>query len=335
MCQYSGEDGNPSKWHYGHLQQLSFSGAGMIMIEATAVSDQGRITLKDLTLKNEENENSFKKLINYIKSLSDVPLGLQISHAGRKGSTHVPWVKQNSPLKVCEQAWETVAPSPIKRGKHWPTPVSLTHNQMTEIASDYIQTTFRANRIGFDCLEIHMAHGYLLHQFFSPITNLRTDFYGGTLNNRSRFPLELVAEVRKIWPSDKILGVRITGEDWINGGVSINDSSWFAGRLKDHGVDYVCVSSGGIIPKTGMIIKPGYQVQLAEEIKKRTGIITRTSGSINSLNHATNILNDKSADLVAFGKKFINEPTWLIHEILKNGINIQLPNQYKRCYEIS
>ena len=141
--------------------------------------------------------------------------------------------------------------------------------------------------------------------------------------------------MRKIWPSDKILGVRITGDDWINGGVSINDSSWFAGRLKDHGVDYVCVSSGGIIPKTGMIIKPGYQVQLAEEIKKRTGIITRTSGSINSLNHATNILNDKSADLVAFGKKFINEPTWLIHEILKNGINIQLPNQYKRCYEIS
>ena len=152
----------------------------------------------------------------------------------KKGSAHVPWVKQNSPLKVCEKAWKTVAPSPIKRGKHWPTPVSLTHNQMTEIASDYIQTAFRANRIGFDCLEIHMAHGYLLHQFFSPITNLRTDFYGGTLNNRSRFPLELVAEVRKIWPSDKILGVRITGEDWVHGGVSINDSSWFAGKLKDH-----------------------------------------------------------------------------------------------------
>ncbi len=332
MCQYSAENGNPSKWHYGHLQNLANSGAGMLMLESTAVSKRGRITLKDLMLQSESNENSFKKIVNYLKSISKIPLGLQISHAGRKGSAQIPWIRENSALNEYEKAWTTLAPSPIERKTNWPKPKSLTINQINKVILDFRNTAVRAKRIGFDCLEIHMAHGYLLHQFFSPISNVREDAYGGSLNNRCKILIEIVTEIRKVWPRDKILGARITGDDWMAGGITVEDSIFLAKKLKDQGLDYVCVSSGGVLPKTNLIFKPGYQVHLASKIRKQTGIITRTAGMITNLDQATDIIKNGSADLVAVGRRFINEPTWLTRAIKESHDIEHVPNQYKRCY---
>ena len=332
MCQYSAEEGNPTKWHYGHLQQLALSGAGMIMMESTAVNDCGRITLKDLTIKDKKNEQTFREMVNYIKSLSDIPLGLQISHAGRKASSHVPWDKPNYPLSPNEKSWQTFAPSAIKRDYHWPKPHALTSENILKLVDDYKKAASKADKIGFDCLEIHMAHGYLLHQFFSPISNKRNDSYGGNIHNRARALLEIVKDVRQVWPKGKILGARITGEDWVVGGITVDDAIWLAKELKHNGLDYVCVSSGGIKPKTKLILKPGYQVHLAKEIKKQTGIITRTAGLIKNLNHASEIIESGSADLVAFGRKFVSEPTWLINEMLQRKRETPLPKQYLQCF---
>ena len=331
MCQYSATNGNPSKWHYGHLQQLATSGAGMLMLESTAINNQGRITLRDLTLTNNKNENSINKLVLYLRTISNIPLGLQISHAGRKGSSQVPWIKSNTSLNKDQKGWGTVAPSPIKRDSNWPRPKELSDSQINKLICDYNQTAMRAKRIGFDALEIHMAHGYLLHQFFSNISNRRKDNYGGNLDNRCRLLVEIVDQVRKIWPKDKILGARITGSDWLDGGITIEDSIYLVKILKDHGLDYVCVSSGGILPITKMVFKPGYQVHLAKEIKKNTGIITRTAGMITNYNQALAITESGSADLVALARKFIYDPTWLIHEIKQLNVEIDIPKQYERC----
>ena len=332
MCQYSAENGNPSQWHYGHLQALSLTGAGMLMFESTAVNLQGRITHHDLTLYNRNNEKSLRTAVNYLRSLSKIPLGLQISHSGRKGSAHVPWIRNNDALKNHEDAWTTVAPSSIERASDWPKPEPLTVNQINGIKSDFENAALRANRIGFDGLEIHMAHGYLLHQFFSPISNIRTDEYGGSLEKRCRLLVEITAKVRKAWPENKILGARITGSDWLDGGITIDDTVYLVQRLQALGLDYVCVSSGGVIPKTNLIFKSGYQIHLASEIKKRTGIITRVAGLITNYSQASDVIEKGSADLVALGRKFISEPNWLNHAIkLEKGV-IRVPNQYKRCF---
>ena len=331
MCQYSGIDGNPSKWHYGHLRQLVISGAGMLMIESTAVSNQGRISLKDLTLRNKKNEDSFKKIIKSLKKISKTAIGIQISHSGRKGSSKLPWVKSNTALKK-NKSWITVAPSPISRDKKWPTPKMLQVKKINKIIDDFKSSAIRAKRAGFDCLEIHMAHGYLLHQFFSPISNKRTDSYGVNLNGRCKLLLKVLIEVRKVWPRNRILGARITGIDWLKGGVTLKDSIYLTKKLKKNGLDYVCVSSGGILPKTKIVFKPGYQVHLAKKIKKSTGILTRTAGMITSYEQASKIVKNGSADLVAMARKFINDPNWLIRKAKKINRKIIIPNQYKRCF---
>ena len=332
MCQYSAEEGNPTKWHYGHLQQLAFSGAGMVMMESTAVNDDGRITLKDLTIKDQKNEHTLKKVVSYIKNLNNIPLGIQISHAGRKGSSHIPWNKPNYPLSPHEKSWQTFSASEIKRAAHWPRPNTLAAIDILQLIDDYKKAAIKADNIGFDCLEIHMAHGYLLHQFFSPISNKRNDSYGGNLTNRARLLLEIVRDVRQVWPKGKIFGARITGKDWLKGGIMIEDAVWLARKLKDYGLDYICVSSGGIKPKTNLVLKPGYQVHLAREIKKKTGIITRTAGLIKNLSHASEIIESGSADLIAFGRKFVSEPTWLTNEIIQRNGKTPLPKQYIRCF---
>jgi len=332
MCQYSGINGNPSKWHYEHLSRLTASGAGMVMMESTAISNQGRISLKDLTLKDQANENSFKKILLYLKKIRNISFGVQLSHSGRKGSSEIPWIKSNTALKRKQRAWITVAPSSIRRDINWPLPKKLTVEQIKKIILDFKNSTIRAKRAGFDCLEIHMAHGYLLHQFFSPISNKRKDNFGGTLERRCRLLIEVIREVRKVWPKDKIIGARITGSDWLRDGISINDSVYLVKKLKKQGLDYVCVSSGGIIPKTKIIFKPGYQVHLAQKIKAKTGIITRTAGMITSYEQALKIIKNGSADLVMVARSFINNPNWLIKNYKKNKRKINIPNQYKRCF---
>ena len=332
MCQYSSDNGNPSKWHYGHLQKLASSGAGMLMLESTAVNLSGRISLKDLTLCNKKNEIAFSNIVKHLKTVSRIPLGIQISHSGRKGSAQIPWIKSNTSLNKKNGGWKTYAPSSIARDKKWPKPKSLTNFQIKKIVNDFKNCAIRAKRIGFDCLEIHMAHGYLLHQFFSPISNKRKDTYGGNLEKRCKLLIEVTKEIRKIWPKNKILGARVTGKDWLKNGVSVNDCIFLTKKLKKMGLDYVCVSSGGILPKTNIKFKPGYQVHLAKKIKKESKIITRTAGMITSFEQAKKIIDNGSADLVVVARKFINDPNWLIHSIKKKTGKSPVPNQYKRCF---
>ena len=332
MCQYSGINGSPSKWHYIHLKKLMQVGAGIMMIESTAVSKSGMITEKDLALKNKNNFKKFRDLIKSLKKISNTKIGLQISHAGRKGSAKVPWIKSNSPITNKKKSWTTFSASAIQRDSHWPVPKELSLNQIKKIKKDFFDTTFKAKKTSLDCLEIHMSHGYLLHQFFSPISNKRSDEYGGNLKNRCRLLLEIATEVRKIWPKNKILGARVNGFDWVKKGSTVNDCVYLAKKLEIIGFDYVCVTSGGILPKTNLKYKPGYQVFLAKKIKAKTKILVRTTGMIKNLNHGENILKNKSADLISFGRKFINSPTWLIKELKKRKKKVMIPNQYKRCF---
>ena len=333
MCQYSAINGNPSLWHYDHLSKLMHSGAGLVMIESTAVSKSGMISKNDLTLRNQNNFNKFQNLLKFLKKKSIAKIGLQISHAGRKGSSEIPWVKSNCPLKKKEGSWKTFSASSIKRDFHWPTPKELSLKEIEKIKKNFIDCSVRASRLKLlDCLEIHMSHGYLLHQFFSPISNKRNDVYGGSLKNRCRLLIEIASSVRRIWSKEKILGARVNGYDWLRKGSTISDCVYLVKNLKKIGFDYVCVSSGGILPKTELKHKPGYQVFLANRIKKQAKIITRVSGMIKDIYHAERIVKNNSADLIAIGRKFINSPNWLNKELIKRKKEVSIPNQYKRCF---
>ena len=332
MCQYSAENGNPSAWHYFHLKKLMQAGSGLLMIESTAVSKEGMISKKDLSLRNQRNFIEFRRLINCLKKISSTKIGIQLSHSGRKGSSELPWIKSNFPLNK-KNSWKTIAPSKIKRDKHWPDPKEASMRDLERVKTHFAKSAKYAKKIGFDCLEIHMAHGYLLHQFFSPISNKRKDHYGNNLKNRCKFLLEIAKKIRRIWPKGKILGARVTGSDWIKQGSTISDCIFLCKNLKKIGFNYVCVSSGGVVPKTKIKFKKGYQVHLAQEIKNKVGIKVKTTGNITDLKHAEQIIKTGKADLVSFGRKFINSPTWLIKQLLYYKKKVKLPNQYKRCFK--
>ena len=333
MCQYSALNGSPTLWHYNHLGKLISSGAGMVMIESTAVNKVGKISHSDLALYNSQQEKNFKKLLNYLKKIEDVPIGLQISHSGRKGSAFIPWIKKNTALDKKNKKWLTYAPSRIKRDKKWPMPKELSHKKINQIIKDFKNTTKRAKRVGFEGVELHMAHGYLLHEFLSEVSNKRKDNFGGSLEKRCNLPLKIAKEMRKIWPKNKILGARITGVDHLRNGIKIKDSVYLAKKLKKIGFNYVCVSSGGIIPITNLKFKKSFRAPISKIIKKKASIITRTSGLINDLNQANKIVKGGQADLVAMGRIFIKDPMWIYKSIssIKKVKNF-IPNQYKRCF---
>ena len=334
MCQYSAQNGKPSKWHYNHLNKLCKTGAGLVMLESTAVNKQGRISKKDLVLENNIQAKSLKKIVLNLKR-NKVKLGLQISHSGRKGSTNLPWIKKGAPLKKNEGSWRTISPSEIKRDKNWPLPKEMSKKEIKKVLNDFKNTSLLANKIGFDCLEIHMAHGYLLHQFFSPISNKRKDFYGGSLKNRCRYLLEIFKTVRKVWPKNKLLGARITGSDNLKNGSKIKDAIYLAKELKKLGSDYVAVTSGGIKPKTNLKFFPGYNLKFARKIKKQVKIKVIALGMLNSKSLINKVLKEKAADLVAVSRRFINEPNWLNEreKIKIPSISLKkIPNQYLRCF---
>ena len=328
MCQYSAKNGCPSEWHYDHLSKLINCGASMLMMESTSVNKIGKISHKDLCLSNSFQEKKFKKLINFLKNINDIPIGLQISHSGRKGSSFVPWEKSNEPLKKRDKSWQTFSASAIKRDKHWPTPKEFKKNDLLNLVKKFKSTAIRAKRIGFDCLEIHMAHGYLLHQFLSPISNKRNDEYG---LNKFSFPLNIVKEIRKVWPKERILGARITATDHLKNGLTLKDSIKLVNSLKKAGLDYVCVSSGGILPKTNMKIKSAFRKNLSKKIKNNSKIFVRTSGNINDIKLAEKLLKKKYVDFIAVGRKLIKDPNWIISEAKKRKIPNYVPNQYLRC----
>ena len=331
MCQYSANNGNPSEWHYFHLKKLMQAGSGLLIIESTAISKEGMISKNDLSLYSKKNFTELKKLYNYLRNISDTKIGIQLSHSGRKGSSSLPWIKSNFPLNN-KTGWKTIAPSKIKRDNHWPNPKEANLKDINKIKLDFIKSTIYAKKIGFDCLEVHMAHGYLLHQFFSPLSNKRKDSYGNNLKNRCKYLLEISTAIRKIWPKNRVLGARVSGSDWMKKGASISDCIFLCKNLKRIGFDYVCVSSGGIIPKTKIKFKKGYQVHLAQKIRETVRIKVKTTGNINGIEHAEEIIKSGKADLISFGRKFINSPTWLIKELLYYKKKTNLPNQYKRCF---
>lgn len=331
MCQYSAVDGNALDWHVVHLNHLALSGAGLLMIEGTAVNSEGRITFNDLGLYSDENEKALGKVLKIARKYSgSTAIGLQLAHSGRKGSAHVPW-EGGKPLLLSEGAWDIMAPSPIPRDPAWPTPKEMALSQINKLKEDYVNSTVRADRLGIDLLELHVAHGYLLHTFTSPISNHRNDQYGGSFENRMRLPLEIATAIRAVWPADKPMGARITGSDWMPGGLEVEDAIKFASLLKSAGLDYVCVSSGGIIPITNMPTDVNYQISLAEQIKKEVDILVQAVGLITNPKQAEEIIASGKADMVAIARAFLDNPRWVWHAAEKLGATISYPPQYLRA----
>jgi NADPH2 dehydrogenase len=329
MCQYSAIDGSATDWHLQHLGSLSMSGAGLLILEATAVEPEGRITPRCLGLYSDANEAALEPIIALCRRWGTSRLGIQLAHAGRKASAKIPW-EGGSPLGPDEGAWWTFAPSKIPFDDDWPAPQELDDAGLARIRDAFVVAARRANRLGFDLVELHGAHGYLLHSFVSPIANQRDDRYGGSLANRMRFPLEVAAAVRAVWPRDKALGMRITGSDWIPGTLTPEDAAVYAGELKAIGLDYVCVSSGGISPKARIAVAPGYQVPFAEIVRKTSGIAVQAVGMIADPHQAEAIVAEGRADCVALARGFLDNPRWAWHAADALGAKIACPPQYER-----
>jgi len=331
MCQYSAINGNATDWHLSHYLQMALSGAGMIVIESTAVSKNGRITLGDLGIYSNQNESKLKQLIASIKKYSNTPIVLQLSHSGRKGSMTLPW-DGSKPLTSKEGSWKTYAPSEIARTTESNVPAELDLKQIMAIKDDFILAAIRANKAGVDALEVHIAHGYLLHQFFSPISNKRTDKYGGVLKNRIRLIIEIVEGIREVLPNNKIIGARVTAQDWLENGSTMDDCVELVNQLKKVGTEYVCASSGGILPITNLKAYPGFQVKFAKELKDKTGILTRAVGQIQDHKDAQNIIESGDADMICIGRGYLHDPRWVWRAASYFDKKITIPNQYERGY---
>lgn len=330
MCQYSAEDGNANDWHMQHLGSLAVSGAGLLMIEATAIESRGRITLGCLGLYSDDNEAALRRVIAACRRFGNTPLGLQLAHAGRKGSAQKPW-ERIRPLAPAQGAWTTVAPSAVPLDDDWPLPHALSITELDRLVEDFVVATRRAMRLGLDLIEVHCAHGYLLHEFLSPLANRREDSYGGSLDNRMRFPLRVVAAMRDLWPREKPLGLRITGTDWLEGGVTVEDAVAFSRALKAIGCDYVCVSSGGIVPRASIPVGPGYQLELAARVRRDAGIVTRAVGLLAEPHQVEAVIASGQADMVAMARAFLDDPRWPWHAAEVLGANAAFPPQYERC----
>lgn len=329
MCQYSAEDGNATDWHLMHLGQLAISGNGLLILEATAVEPRGRITPYCLGLYSDENEAAMQRVIDFCRLHGNAKIGIQLAHAGRKASAHRPADGRHA-LAEDEGAWETVAPSPLPTSDRWPVPRMLDRAGMDDVRDAFVAGTKRSERVGFDLIELHMAHGYLLHEFLTPLSNQRNDEYGGSRENRMRFPLEIFDAVRASWPAEKPLGVRISATDWVEGGWEIGDSVVLAEALKERGCDYICASSGGGTGAQKIELKPGYQAHFAEEIKRETGMPTMAVGMILEPDYAESLVADGSADMIALARGMLYNPRWAWHAAEALGAETAYPVQYER-----
>jgi NADPH2 dehydrogenase len=329
MCQYSADDGCATDWHLTHLGMLANSGAGLLVVEMTDVERRGRITHGCLGLYSDANEAALARVVAHCKRIGTAKLAVQIAHAGRKGSAYRPWEGGGS-LKAGDDPWETIGPSAIPFGPGWPVPRAATEEDLARIPQAFALTAERAVRIGFDAIEFHMAHGYLLHAFISPIANQRNDEYGGTLEGRMRFPLEVVRAVRAVVPGGMPLGARMTGCDWHDDGLTLDDAVACARMLTDAGLDYVDVSSGGITAATRNPTTPGYNVPLAERIKRETALVTRTVGLIMTPEQAEAIVAEGRADCVTLGRAMLDHPRWGWFAARALGGEVERVAQYKR-----
>ncbi|WP_455373180.1 NADH:flavin oxidoreductase/NADH oxidase [Limibacillus halophilus] len=330
MCQYSAEEGSATDWHMMHLGQLAMSGAGLLITEATAVTPEGRISPDDLGLYSDENEAALARVIAAIRRYSPLPLATQLAHAGRKGSSRPPWAGGVQIAPDAPRGWETLAPSNLPHGEGEAPPRALDDAGLERLRQAFATAARRAARLGFEGIEIHMAHGYLLHQFLSPLSNKRDDGYGGALENRLRFPLEVFEAVRGAFPAERPVWVRISASDWVEDGWDLEQSLALCQALKERGCAAIHVSSGGVSPAQKIALGPSYQVPFAERIKAETGLTTIAVGLITEPEQAEAILAEGKADAVALARGLLYDPRWPWHAAAKLGAQVSAPKQYWR-----
>ncbi len=328
MCQYSSENGSANQWHLVHLGHLALSGPALVFFEATHVSPQARITYRDLGLYSDDNENGMERVVRFLREWTRSKIGVQLAHAGRKASTLPPW-EGGGPASG-EQAYPIVAPSALAYDTGWHVPSELDEAGLERVRSDFVAAVHRAERLDLDVVELHFAHGYLAHEFLSPLSNRRGDRYGGSLENRMRFPLELFERARAAWPERKPLGVRISATDWVEGGWSIDDAVVFAAELKRRNCDFIDVSSGGLSPLQKIDARPGYQVPFSARIRRETGMTTIAVGAITRPQQAEAILASGDADMVSLARGFLRNPRWTWDAADALGGESFVPKQYLR-----
>ena len=330
MCQYSATDGNANDWHLIHLGQLALGGAGLLCIEASAVEAIGRITPNCLGLYSDDNEAAARRLISALRRHSDMPLAIQLAHAGRKASSHTPW-DGGKLMDARAGGWEPIAPSALPFSPTEPPPREMNDADLERVRAAFVHAARRAAALGIDAIELHAAHGYLLHEFLSPLANRRGDRYGGSLENRMRFPLEVFRAVREVWPEVKPLGARISASDWIEGGWDLPQSIEFAQRLKAAGCDWIDVSSGGLAPEQKIVLGPGYQVPFAAAIRREVGMPTMAVGMITDPRQAQDIVASGKADIVALARGMLFDPHWAWRAAAELGGEVSAPKQYWRA----
>lgn len=327
MCQYSAVDGVVQPWHEQHLGSLAVSGAGLLILEATAVESPGRITHGCVGLYNDAQQQALTQLVQRLHQLGDTAIGVQLAHGGRKASSYRPW-EGGKGLAAADHPWETFGPGPLAFDESRPPPTALDAAGLARIREHFVDAARRADQAGFDLIELHGAHGYLLHSFISPVTNQRSDRYGGSLENRLRFPNEVAAAVRAVWPRGKALGMRITGTDWLDDGLTPDDAVVHARALERIGFDYVTVSSGSVAPGLKIPVGPGYQVPFAERVKAEVGIATMAVGLLVDPRQAEAVVASGKADIVALGRGFLDDPRWVWHAAAQLGETVDYPGQY-------
>lgn len=329
MCQYSAEEGMANAWHLAHLMTMAVSGAGLLCLEATAVEPAGRISPRDLGLWDEATEAVLGETLQAVRRYTDTPIAIQLGHAGRKSSRRVPW-EGGAQISVADGGWLPDAPSPLGQMPDDAVPTALDQAGLARIRDAFAEAAKRSARLGIDAIEVHGAHGYLLHQFLSPLSNQRTDDYGGSLANRMRFPLEVFEAVRAAFPADRPVGMRLSATDWVDGGWDIEGSIALTKELKERGADWVTASSGGVSPQQKVAIGPSYQVPFAAAIREATEIATVAVGLITEPRQAEDIVAGGEADIVALARGMLYDPRWPWHAAAELGATVSAPPQYWR-----
>lgn len=330
MCQYSAVDGQMNDWHLIHLGQLALSGAGLLTIEATAVVPEGRISYADVGMWDDDTQAAMGKVLESIRRWSDIPVGIQLAHAGRKASVARPWDGGHQILPNAPNGWQTVAPSKLPYGAHSNAPVALDANGLARIRDGFAAAAKRAAALGVDLIQLHGGHGYLIHQFLLPLSNQRDDQYGGSLENRMRFPLALFDAVRAAFPAEKPVSMRVSGTDWVEGGWDIEQTIAFATSLEARGCSAVHVSSGGLDHRQHIPVGPSYQVPLARAVKQAVKIPVVAVGLITDFDQAEAIVGTGDADLIAIARTILYDPRWPWHAAAHLGAHVHAPDQYLR-----